>query len=43
MSSPNAEASVRALYEQLMAGWNQGNAEAFAAPFAADADFVASQ
>ena len=26
------KASVRALYEQLMAGWNQGSAEAFAAP-----------
>ena len=34
------EASVRALYEQLMAGWNQGSAEAFAAPFCDDGDLV---
>lgn len=40
MSSPKAESPVRALSEQLMDGWNQGNVEAFAAPFAEDADFV---
>lgn len=32
---------VRALYRATMDGWNQGSAEAFAAPFTADADFVA--
>jgi uncharacterized protein (TIGR02246 family) len=37
----NDEAAVRALYEQLMAGWNSGSAEAFAALFAEDGDFIA--
>ena len=32
---------VRALYPRAMAGWNLGSGEAFAAPFAEDADFVA--
>jgi uncharacterized protein (TIGR02246 family) len=41
MSSEKDEASVRALYEQLMDGWNQGSAEVFAAPFVEDADFIA--
>ncbi len=34
------EAAVRAPYEQLMDGWNRGSGEAFAAPFAEDADFI---
>jgi uncharacterized protein (TIGR02246 family) len=34
------EAAVRALYEQLMAGWNKGSGEAFAAPFAEDGDLI---
>jgi uncharacterized protein (TIGR02246 family) len=36
----DAEA-VRALYQQLMDGWNAGSAEGFAAPFADEFDFVA--
>jgi uncharacterized protein (TIGR02246 family) len=32
---------VRALYTRAMDGWNLGSGEAFAAPFAEDADFVA--
>ena len=35
------EEVVQALYTQLMEGWNVGNAEAFAAPFAEDGDLVA--
>lgn len=31
---------VRALYAQLMDGWNQGSGEAFAAPFVTDGDLV---
>src|SRR5262245_2027404 len=32
---------VRALYTRAMDGWNQGSGDAFVAPFAEDADFVA--
>src|SRR4029453_3398732 len=32
---------VRALYTRAMEGWNIGSGEAFAAPFAEEADFVA--
>jgi len=32
---------LRALYVAMMEGWNRGSAEAFAAPFAEEADFVA--
>ncbi len=32
---------LRALYGQLMDGWNRGSAEAFAAPFADELDFIA--
>jgi uncharacterized protein (TIGR02246 family) len=35
------EAAVRALYQQLMDGWNQGSGEAFAAVFTEDGDLVA--
>jgi uncharacterized protein (TIGR02246 family) len=35
------DAAVRALYQQVMDGWNQGSGDAFAAPFAEDADFIA--
>jgi uncharacterized protein (TIGR02246 family) len=35
------EAAVRALYQQLMDGWNQGSAEVFATPFAEDGDLIA--
>jgi phosphoglucomutase len=41
MNPEKEEASIRALYEQLMDGWNKGSAEAFAAPFEENADFVA--
>jgi uncharacterized protein (TIGR02246 family) len=34
-------AAVRALYTQLMDGWNNGSAEAFSAPFAEDGHLVA--
>jgi uncharacterized protein (TIGR02246 family) len=34
------ETAVRALYEQLMDGWNDGGGEAFAAPFAEDGDLI---
>jgi uncharacterized protein (TIGR02246 family) len=34
------EAAIRALYQQLMYGWNKGSGEAFAAPFAEDGDLV---
>jgi uncharacterized protein (TIGR02246 family) len=40
-SDPADEAAIRTLYEQLMDGWNSGDGNAFAAPFAEDADFVA--
>jgi uncharacterized protein (TIGR02246 family) len=39
-STADAEA-VRALYTRTMEGWNIGSAEAFAAPFMDDADFIA--
>jgi uncharacterized protein (TIGR02246 family) len=32
---------LRALYVRLMEGWNIGSAEAFAAPFADEFDFIA--
>ena len=34
------ETAVRALYEQLVDGWNDGSGEAFAAPFAEDGDLI---
>lgn len=34
------EAAIRALYQQLMDGWNKGSGEAFAALFAEDGDLV---
>ncbi len=34
-------AEVRALYEQLMDGWNKSSGEAFGAPFAEDGDLIA--
>ena len=45
-TEPNAqaatdEAAVRALYQQLMDGWNQGSGAAFAAVFTDDGDLVA--
>jgi uncharacterized protein (TIGR02246 family) len=40
-SRPEHEAALRALYTQLMDGWNQSDAEAFAAPFTEDGHLVA--
>ena len=34
------EAALRALYQQLMDGWNQGSGDAFAAAFTEDGDLV---
>ena len=34
------EVAVRALYQQLMDGWNQGSGDAFAAVFTEDGDLV---
>ncbi|HEY9664534.1 MAG TPA: SgcJ/EcaC family oxidoreductase [Allocoleopsis sp.] len=39
--NPCDEAAVRNLLQQMIEGWNQGNGDAFAAPFAVDANFVA--
>jgi uncharacterized protein (TIGR02246 family) len=36
-----AEAAVRALYQELMDGWNQGTGDAFAAVFTEDGNLVA--
>lgn len=33
--------ALRALYVAMMEGWNRGSGEAFAAPFAEEADFIA--
>jgi uncharacterized protein (TIGR02246 family) len=35
------EVAVRALYTQLMDGWNKGSGEAFAAPFVEDGHLIA--
>jgi len=40
-SQPENEAAVRALYTQLMDGWNKGSGEAFSAPFTEDGHLVA--
>ena len=40
MSTAKDEAAVRALYRELMDGWNKGSGEAFAAPFAGDGDLI---
>lgn len=39
-SQQGDEAAIEALVWQLIDGWNRGSGEAFAAPFAEDADFV---
>jgi uncharacterized protein (TIGR02246 family) len=41
VQSTTATDQIAALYQQLMDGWNEGSGEAFAAPFAEDADFIA--
>jgi uncharacterized protein (TIGR02246 family) len=39
-SQSTDEAAVRALYQQMMHGWNQGSGKAFAAVFAEDGDLI---
>jgi uncharacterized protein (TIGR02246 family) len=39
-SSDEGEAAIHALYFQMIDGWNKGNGDVFAAPFAEDADLV---
>src|SRR6266567_3182185 len=39
-SSSPAEVEVRALYRQLLDGWNKRSADAFAVPFAEDGDVI---
>ena len=36
----NEEVVIRSLYSQMIDGWNKGNGEAFASPFAEDGDLV---
>ena len=40
MNATNDEAAVRALYVELMDGWNRGSGESFAAAFAEDGDLI---
>jgi uncharacterized protein (TIGR02246 family) len=40
-TSATDETAVRALYQQMMDGWNQGSGTAFAAVFTEDGDLVA--
>ena len=40
-ASPADEVAVRALYHELMDGWNQGSGDAFASAFTEDGDLVA--
>jgi uncharacterized protein (TIGR02246 family) len=40
-SQSDDNVAVRALYTQLMDGWNKGSGEAFAAPFAEDGHLIA--
>jgi uncharacterized protein (TIGR02246 family) len=40
-TNPADEAAVRALYQELMDGWNRGSGDAFAAAFTDDGDLVA--
>ena len=40
-AGPADEEAIRALYQELMDGWNQGSGDAFAAPFTEDGDLVA--
>jgi uncharacterized protein (TIGR02246 family) len=34
------EATIRGLYQQTIDGWDVGNGDAFAAPYADDSDFI---
>ena len=38
--TPARGADIEALYHQILAGWNQRDAQAMAAPFAADGNVV---
>jgi uncharacterized protein (TIGR02246 family) len=40
LSLSTDETEVRALYQQLLEGWNKGSAEAMAAPFADDGELI---
>src|SRR5436305_14763433 len=37
---PEDEAAIRALFQQMLDGWNRSDGNAFAGPFAEDSDFV---
>jgi len=39
-SKSDDEAALRAMYQQMMDGWNKGNGEAFATPYCEDSDLV---
>lgn len=39
-SKSDDEAALRAIYQQIMDGWNKGSGEAFAAPYCEDSDLV---
>ena len=41
MTTTHDEAAIRGLVDALVNAWNAGDGEAFARPFAADADFTA--
>lgn len=40
-TNPTGEEAVRALYKELMDGWNRGSGDAFAAVFTEDGDLIA--
>jgi uncharacterized protein (TIGR02246 family) len=40
MISAKDDTAVRALYQELMDGWNKGSGESFATPFAEDGDLI---
>jgi uncharacterized protein (TIGR02246 family) len=40
MTNATGETAIRALFWQIIDGWNQGSGEQFAAPYAEDADHV---
>src|SRR5690348_3770650 len=39
-TASSEEGAVRALYQQVLKGWNQHSAETFAAPFASDGEVI---
>jgi uncharacterized protein (TIGR02246 family) len=40
MRASDDEATIRALYQQKMDGWNAGNGKAFAEPYTEDSDYI---